>query len=144
MIGSVNRRPESTNDLCTEMLENVALHHEQLFIGIDGLDECQEPERQQILAMIHDLLKASKVKRNIRVFLTSRKEKDIGTSLRSASRLDIRPYHLENDIKEYVRVRVLDLSKKFPIPLERQRSIGGDIARRSHGLGATTVRIFKS
>lgn len=134
MIGSVNRRPDSTKKWCTEMLENVALHHEQLFIGIDGLDECQEPERGQTLVMIHNLLKASKIKRNIRIFLTSRKEKDIGASLRSASRLDIRPYHLENDIKEYVRVRVLDLSKKFPIDPERQRTIGGNIARRSHGL----------
>lgn len=134
IFGDVNRRPDSKKDLCTGMLETIALHHEQLFLGIDGLDECQEPERRQTLLMIRDLLKASKVKRNIRVFLTSRKEKDIGNLLRSPSRLDIRPYHLEKDIKDYVRVRMLVLSKKFPIPLERQRTIGGNIARRSHGL----------
>ncbi|KAF6218628.1 hypothetical protein HO133_005979 [Letharia lupina] len=131
IIGRVNRHPDSANDLCTEMLQKIALHHEQLFIGIDGLDECQEPERRQTLLMIHNLLKASKTKRNIRVFLTSRKEQDIGISLRSASRLDIRPYHLDKDIKDYVRVRALDLSKKFSIALERQRTIIADIARRS-------------
>ena len=121
------------------MLEKVALHHELLFIGIDGLDECQETERRQTLLMIHNLLKASKTKRNIRVFLTSRKEKDIGISLRSASRLDIRPYHLEKDITYYVRVRTLELSKKFAIALERQRAIIADIARRSQGLWAISL-----
>ncbi len=126
------------------MLEKVALHHEQLFLGIDGLDECQEPERRQTLLMIHRLLKASKTKRNIHVFLTSREEKDIRTSLRSASRLEIRSYHLEKDIKDYVRVRALHLSKKFSIALERQRTITADIARRSDGLCSTILRISKN
>ena len=116
------------------MLEKVALHHEQLFIGIDGLDECQELERRQTLSMIHNLLKASKLKRSIRVFLTSRREKDIDNSLRSASRLDIRPYHLEKDICGYVQMRVLGLSRKFSVAPERQRTIVADIARRSDGL----------
>lgn len=141
IIHSVNRSPDN---LCKEMFEKVALHHEQLFIGIDGLDECQEPERRQILLMIHNLLKASKLKRSTRVFLTSRKEKDIGASLRSASRLDMRPHHLEKDIQDYVRVRVLDLSKKFSIAPDRQRTIIADIARRSHGLWTVTVHSFKS
>ena len=126
------------------MLEKVALHHEQLFIGIDGLDECQEPERRQTFSMIHNLLKASKLKRSIRIFLTSRKEKDIVISLRSASRLDMRPYHLEKDIRDYVRLRVLDLSEKFSLAPERQRTITADIARRSHGLWTLTVHFFSS
>ncbi len=126
------------------MLEKVALHHEQLFLGIDGLDECQEPERRQTLLMIHKLLKASKTKRNIHVFLTSRKEKDISISLRSVSQLEIRSYHLEKDIKDYVRVRALQLSKKFSIALERQRTLTVDVARRSHGLWSTILRISKN
>ena len=139
---SVNRRPDSTNDLCAEMLEKIALHHDQLFIGIDGLDECQELERQQLLSMIHNLLKASKITGKIRVFLTSRREKDIVISLRSASRLELRPYHLEKDIRNYVKVRVQHLGDKFSIALERQRTIVTDIASRSQGSWATTEDFF--
>lgn len=127
------------------MLEGIALHHEHLFIGIDGLDECEEQERKQTLLMIDGLLRASKPKGNIRIFLTSRrKEKDIETSLRSASRLDIRPHHLKKDIEAYVRVRTLDLSKKFSIVPERQKIIVADIARRSQGLWAIIIHIFQS
>ena len=126
------------------MLEKVALHHEQLFLGIDGLDECQEPERRQTLLMIHKLLKASKTERNIRVFLTSRKEKDIDISLRSASRLEIRSYHLEKDIKDYVQRRARHLSEKFSITPELQTTIITDIAKRSHGLWTTTLHISKN
>ncbi|KAL9136526.1 MAG: hypothetical protein Q9175_002271 [Cornicularia normoerica] len=134
IINSVDRRPDSANGLCAEMFEKVALHHEHLFIGIDGLDECQEPERRQTLLMIHNLLKGSKTKRNIRIFLTSRKERDISVSLRSAIQLEIRPYHLEKDIKGYVTARALDLSKKFSITLERQGTIVADVTGRSQGM----------
>lgn len=134
MIGSITRRPNSTNALCTKLLETIALHHEQLFIGIDGLDECREPERRQILSMLHNIIKASGPTRNVRVFLTSRKERDIGLSLRSASRLEIRPHHLVNDIKDYVRVRVRELGRIFEISLEQQMQIIEDIAERPHGL----------
>ena len=126
------------------MFEKVALHHEHLFIGIDGLDECQEQERRRTLLMIHNILETSKSKGNIRVFLTSRRnEKDIDNSLRSASRLDIRPFHLKNDIEGYIRVRTLELSKKFPIAPMRQRIIA-DIASRSQGLWVITAHIFRS
>ncbi len=133
MIGSITRRPESTNALCTKLLETVALHHEQLFIGIDGLDECREPERRQVLSTLQSILKASQPTRNVRVFLTSRKEKDIGQSLRSASRLEIRPHHLANDIEDYVRVQALELSRRFKISREQQMQIIANIAKRPQG-----------
>ena len=130
MISIVHRRAD---ELFAEIFEALALDHEQLFIGIDGLDECQEPERQLALSMIQSVLQASKAKRNVRVFLTSRKENDIATSLRSASWLNIRPHHLEKDIWEYVRARVLHLGNQFSIPTESQQIIVADIAKRSRG-----------
>lgn len=139
MIGSVERHQSSTNDLCFNMLEKLAVHHEQLFIGIDGLDECGKQERQMILQMIHNILQRSHNSRNVRVFLTSRKEKDIAESLSSAHRLELRHYHLEKDIRGYVQVRVQHLSKKFSIPIERQSRIVADITKRSHGMRLTLV-----
>lgn len=144
MIGSVERHPSSTSDLCFNMLEKLAVHHEQLFIGIDGLDECRESERQLILQKIHNILQNSHDSRNIRVFLTSRKEKDIDLSLRSAHRLEIRHYHLEKDIMGYVQVRVQHLSKKFLIHVEHQKGIVADITTRSHGMCILRRRGYRS
>lgn len=144
VIGSVNRTTNSTNTLCIELFTTIALYHEQLFIGIDGLDECQESERQQMLSMIHNILKATKANRNVRVFLTSRKERDIGNSLRFASRLEIRPHHLDKDIQHYVQRRVLDLGRKFELSIEHQKPIIADIAGRSRGICSRALCEFDS
>jgi hypothetical protein len=144
VIGSVERHPSSTSGLCFNMLEKLAVHHEQLFIGIDGLDECGEPERRVILHMIHKILQSSQNSRNVRIFLTSRKEKDIDVSFRSAHRLEIRHYHLEKDIMGYVQVRVQHLSKKFSICVEHQKRIVADITKRSHGMCVLWRRGFQS
>lgn len=134
MIARVERHPSSTSRMCSDMLEKLALHHEQLFIGIDGLDECGEPERQLILEMIQRVLQNSQNIRNIRFFLTSRKERDIDMSFRSGHRLEIRPYHIKQDIMNYVQLRVESLSKKFSMRIEHEKRITADITTRSHGL----------
>lgn len=140
MIASIEHDPSSTNELCLKLLENLVSQHDQLFIGVDGLDECGEPERQQALSMIHRLAQGAEALKNIRIFLTSRKEKDIDISLRSSHRLEIRPYHVGRVIEEYVRVRVRSLSQKFPIPEDLQKHIVTDIAARSHGLTVQTSK----
>lgn len=121
---------------CTEILSDLVLHHSQLFIGIDGLDECEALERSRILAMLHRLLGAPKAKSNVQMFLASRKEMDIGKSMESANRLEIRPFHLKKDINNYVRVQVGALSKRFDLPAERQKHIVTEITMRAHGMWA--------
>ena len=127
----------SSMSTCIEILENLALHHSQLFIGIDGLDECGELERSRILAMLHHILGASKAKVNVRIFLASRKEGDIEKSLESANRLEIRPFHIKKDINSYVRVQVLELGKKFDLSAERQKHTTTEITTRVHGMWAS-------
>ena len=127
----------SSMSTCIEILENLALHHSQLFIGIDGLDECGELERSRILGMLHRILGASKAKVNVRIFLASRKEGDIEKSLESANRLEIRHFHLKKDISSYVRVQVLELGKKFDLSAERQKHTTIEITTRVHGMWAS-------
>lgn len=119
--------------LCTQILTKLAEHHDQLVIGIDGLDECEEPEKRPTLALIGSILKATQATRNVRFFLTSRKERLIERSLRSAIALEIRPHHLERDIKSYVRVRTSELSEIHLMDAERQQWIITEISQRSHG-----------
>ena len=131
-LKSGERIPTSTH-LCKDILKSLIANHEQLLIGIDGLDECEESERRHVLDLIQGILNSSSTKRNVRIFLTSRKEKDIGESIGSAIRLKIRPHHLERDIKHYLQVRVSELSKKFSLSIDEKERISKDVAKRSDG-----------
>lgn len=119
--------------LCTEILKKLAEHHDQLIVGIDGLDECEEPEKRPVLAMIDSILKATKATGNVRFILTSRKEPVIERSLRSASALEIRPHHVERDIKIYIRLRASKLGEMYSFDAERQQQITTEISNRSQG-----------
>ena len=143
LIGIFNPHSSSTNTLWKSLLENLALHHEQLFIGIDGLDECEGSERKQLLSTIHGINNAAGHSKNVRIFLTSRKEKDIRDMLSSATTLDIRPHHIEKDIAYYVRGRVSELGKKFELSEEHQRSITVDIKSRPRGRSSKFDTNFK-
>ena len=131
-LKSGERIPTSTH-LCKDIVKSLTANRENLFVGIDGLDECEESERRHVLDLIHGILNSSSTKRNVRIFLTSRKEKDIGESIGSAIRLEIKPHHLEQDIKYYVQERVSELSKKFSISTHEKEHISKDVAKRSNG-----------
>ena len=132
VIGSGERHP-STTETYREILKTIAVNHNLLFVGVDGLDECEEPERRLILSVIETLLKVSDEGRNVKFFLTSRKEKDIERSLRSAIHLDIKPHHLEKDIRAYVEARSLKLSEKFEFSSEKEKCITAGISSRPKG-----------
>ena len=132
-VGSGELSPSSVG-LCTELLEQLATHHDQLLIGIDGLDECEESERRHILAMLHSILKATNATKNVKIFLTSRKEPDLKQSLRSTLQLEIKENHLKKDIASYVRQRVSELSAKFKLDVEYQICAAAEIVQRSHGM----------
>ena len=126
-------RIPTSNHLCKDILKSLTENHEKLFIGIDGLDECEEDERRHVLDLIHVILNKSATKRNVRIFLTSRKEKDIGNSIGSAIRLEIKPHHLKQDITHYVQVRISELSKKFSLSMVEKERISKIVAKRSDG-----------
>ena len=123
----------NSTHLCNDILKSLTAIHEKLFIGIDGLDECDGSERRRVLDLIHGILNSSSEKRNVRIFLTSRKEKDIGESISSAIRLEIKSHHLEQDIKHYVQERVSELGKKFGLAMDEKERISEDVAKRSAG-----------
>ena len=119
--------------LCTNILTKLAEYHDQLIIGIDGLDECEEPEKGLVLEMIDSISKATRATRNVRIILTSRKEPVIERSLRSAVSLEIKPHHLERDIKSYVQVRTSKLGELYAMDAQRQKRITVKVSQRSQG-----------
>lgn len=84
--------------------------------------------------MIDSIVKTTKATRNVKFFVTSRKEHVIGKSLRSVITLQIGPHHIERDIQSYVRVRTSKLGEIFSMDAERQKWITTEVTQRAHGM----------
>lgn len=131
-ITSCQRHPNGFNTYAT-IFENISKSHNHLFIGIDGLDECEEEERRLILSLIGHISKVSKIQTKTKVFIASQRMKDIEHSLVSATRFDIRHYHVKQDIQNYIFIRSSQLSKKFRFNSEKTKSVIADISSRPKG-----------
>lgn len=117
------------------ILEHITSAHDFLFIGIDGLDECEKDDRRLILSLLDHVLKASNPQANIKIFLASQKMDDLKNSslLKPALRFEIKPQHVKQDIENYVHTRTVQLCNKFYYDPDRQTSISADISNRSEG-----------
>ncbi|KAF4626218.1 hypothetical protein G7Y89_g11943 [Cudoniella acicularis] len=133
MVASGERQP-STPKLCQEILEEICLNHDLLFICLDGLDECELHERNLILSLIGTITKTSKTEQSVRFFITSRKEKDVERSLSLAIRLDIKAQHVESDILSYIQSQASKLGQLFSFSAEKERAVMVEIASRPQGM----------
>ncbi|TVY90811.1 Ankyrin [Lachnellula willkommii] len=133
MTASSERHPNSAR-LLQEIVLDLCINHDLLFVCIDGLDECEPNERSLILSLIGSITKASRADQSVRFFLTSRRENDIERSLSSAIRLNIKTHHVENDILFYIKTQVSKLRKVFGFPAEREREVREKLSSRPQGM----------
>lgn len=131
-VSSGERHP-STFKTYQNILEHLLVAHDFLFIGIDGLDECEKEDRRLILSLLDKVLKVSSQHANVKMFLTSQKIKDMEDLLAPAIRFDIGRRHFTHDIHDYVSTRSLRLCQTFGLCPEKQKSIITDVSSRSDG-----------
>lgn len=115
------------------ILKHFASAHDQLYLGIDGLDECEQEDRRLILLLLRHILDESSPNANIKIFLASRWMNEIEDSLKPVLRFKIKGQHIRHDIRDYVHIRTRRLGEKFGLNLERQKSISTEICHRSEG-----------
>ncbi len=70
---------------------------------------------------------------NVKIFVTSRKEKDLDKLLGSVARLNIRSQNLESDIAAYVCMKVSQLSQKFGSSQKMEQKVSAEICARPKG-----------
>ena len=131
-VESGERHP-NTFKIYQDILENMSISHNRLFIGLDGLDECEEVDRRLILSLMGHVLRVSRSQANVKVFLTSQRVKYVQESLKSATRFDIKHHHVKQDIQNYVRARSLQLCEKFGYGLQKQKSLVAEISSKPGG-----------
>ena len=115
------------------LLKSMIQCYSLVYVGIDGLDECDLSERKDVLLLMHSLLESSGEVDKVRVFLASRAEKDIEQSLRLSRHLELRPHHLQNDIISFVEVEADMLNEKVRFDSEQLERIVAAVATQAAG-----------
>ncbi|KAH6670655.1 hypothetical protein B0J14DRAFT_100518 [Halenospora varia] len=133
MLASGERRAKDPSRLL-QILDQILTNHDSLYIGIDGLDECSEEERKLISNLITVSSKANESQGNVRIMVTSRQEKDLERSLKSAVKFNIKPENVENDIMEYITFKMAQLGQRYKFIQERERLITKEICTRPKGM----------
>ncbi|KAA6406931.1 MAG: hypothetical protein FRX48_09229 [Lasallia pustulata] len=132
-VTSPERHP-STGSVLEDLIVTMAQLHRNLFLGIDGVDECEPSERRCILSLVHNLLKLSDTELDLKVFLASCTEKDIEESLQLSTHLALKPHHLDSDIRSYIDIRSIELGEAFSFNRKRVHEVACKVAGRPKGM----------
>jgi hypothetical protein len=128
-------RHAKTKKTFTQMLCSVVQCYDQVFLGIDGLDECELEERKQTIAALQLLLQTPEQDSKVKIILCSCAEKDIERALRGCHPLDLKSQCLSPAIRSYVRTRLTSLNRSFKFSKSTIEGIVDKIASRSEGTG---------
>ncbi|KIW74701.1 hypothetical protein Z517_11471 [Fonsecaea pedrosoi CBS 271.37] len=127
----------------TTIIQDVLQCYEEVFIGIDGLDECEKDQRRQVLDFLKGLFKLSLPDCSLRLFLTSQGERDIEKFMAlTRYHVKIGPVHLSRDILYYVNRRSAELAR-FNLTSQQMGDLNRDVsARCSEGMFLLARLIF--
>ena len=93
-----------------KLLETFICGSEPVYIIVDGLDECDEIERKQLMTAILRLLKNCS---NLHVLIASRKEVDIHQKLESECKMLVVEERNRTDIERFVLAEINDLCRSM-------------------------------
>jgi hypothetical protein len=120
------------------IVQALAQCYDLVFIGMDGLDECEQTERSALLSLVESLVHPPEAETNVKVFLTSRAEIDVERSLGSSSRIHLKSHHLFADIQVYVSTRAVEL-RRFELASESVQEITAKLVDQSAGMTLYTL-----
>ena len=131
----VLHRRSLLSDTWDNLLETFICGSEPVYIVLDGLDECGEIERKQLLKTILDLWQNCS---NLHVLVASRKEVDIRRALETNCATLIVEEKNRPDIKRFVTKEINDLWGKIrhiaePTAGEFFKTVAQNIVNQSEG-----------
>jgi hypothetical protein len=126
-----------STQLCAEMLETCLKTMSKVYIVVDGIDECDVPERKSIISFFTSLIE--NVERyatpgNIRALFVSQYENDIRKLLRSASVLSLTDSHNKSDIESYATQWSSKIQNKFKVNDDTKKYIMSTVSDGSDGI----------
>ena len=123
------------SNTCDKLLEKFICSSEPVYIILDGLDECDKVDREQLLRIILHLLKTCS---NLHVLIASRKEVDICQTLKANCETLVVEEKNRADIKRFVTNEINSLWRKIrhivdPTAGEFFKTVAHNIVNRSEG-----------
>lgn len=106
------------------------------YIVIDGIDECDFPERKTMLSFMTSLITTSDSPSRLRTLFVSQDENDIRKLLRGYTILRLTHGHNKSDIEVYASERSLKIQEKFQLPGATRNYIMEIVGNGSEGKSA--------
>ena len=102
-------------------------------IILDALDECDKTKRYRLIKTLKNLIRDCK---NLKVFITSRRDPDINTHLQSEDTLEMSATDNENDIRLFVRSELdkVEETRGRPISLALREEIIETLHNKSNSM----------
>ncbi len=95
----------SLDDCAKQLLESVNLYRKTTLV-LDALDECEPDSRKNIIKTIEGLLSTSQ--RPLKVFISSRRDRDIRSKFLDKPNIEIKATHNEKDIEKFVNEEIIN------------------------------------
>ncbi|THX63137.1 hypothetical protein D6D05_10490 [Aureobasidium pullulans] len=139
LLDSQNRAEEPADVSYAEFLIEVAKSFTQVFIIIDGLDECPEKERSGILKFIAQTVHTPIDKACFKMFVSSRRDADINAAFSSIRTpvIELEAGKITPDIKKFVREEALRLRATSELRIESDdlfERVIQDLIKKSDGM----------
>ena len=128
------KTPRSTpKRVYEEMIQTVLKCHDDPWLAIDGLDECEPKERKEILSLITDLVESQELDVGLRVLVASRNEGDIERSLQRSFHLNLTSLQLKGGIEIYADLEAKRLGRKWQFDNVETQEIYKSVCDRTQG-----------
>lgn len=137
-------RHASTSNAFPEILKALLSCYDQVFIGIDGIDECEPAERKRLTSLLRSLIQPSDQETIVRVLVFSCAENDIERSLSPCKRLDVKSHHVWRSIESYVNTRLNALNAIFKFRALKLEEIARKITEQSAGILISSAPVSHS
>lgn len=117
------------------MIETILEPIGQVWMILDGLDECEKKERKKILSWISKII-SGQSSAHVQVLVTSQDKSDIRHTLTTISNcptISLRDPGHEGDIRSYVSRKVAKRKQQFDLTSEVEQDIVHKVTRHANG-----------
>ncbi|KAI1298922.1 ankyrin repeat-containing domain protein [Xylaria venustula] len=121
----------SFDDCAAQLLESINLY-EKTTLVLDALDECKPDSRRKIIKTIEGIL--SKSERPVKVFISSRPDRDIRSSFLDKPNIEIQATHNEEDIRKFVNEEIVNHGGWEDMSVDLQENIVTVLLNNSQGM----------
>jgi hypothetical protein len=125
--------------LTRDLLETALKSSEKVYIVLDGLDECDPPEKKSIISWFQSVVASLPDTEfdSIRCLFISQDDGEIGKLLSKTPAIHINPDNTRQDIQAYAILWSRTIQEKFDLSDEKREAILSTVTQRAGGKVAT-------